>query len=58
MADGPKYMGMPIKIANPVELRDAVMNGDFIHRAAGMAFYKIGNKIFVVEADKPISVLR
>lgn len=57
MSNERSYLGFPLKIVSNAELRDAVMHGEFIHRGCGMAAYRIGDRIFIVEADKPISVV-
>lgn len=56
MTDEPSFCGIPIKIATPEQQRRAIEHGEFIHRAEGMAFYQIGNNVFIVEADKPVSL--
>ena len=56
MTERNTYLGIPLVIASPQELQHAVMHGEFIHRGAGMAGYLLDGKIYVVEADKPISL--
>jgi hypothetical protein len=51
---GRTFMGFPLKIASPWDLKWAVENGRLLHRGGGIAGYELYGKVYIVEADKPV----
>jgi hypothetical protein len=53
MTERGTYAGFSIRTSTVEEQRKAIMNGRFLHREAGMAFYEYQGNVYVVFADAP-----
>ena len=53
MTERDTYAGFSIRTSTVEEQRKAIMNGRFLHREAGMAFYEYQVNVYVVFADAP-----
>jgi hypothetical protein len=47
------FRGMPIHTATNAEMQAAIMWGKLVHREGGMAFYQLGQHVFIL-SDEPL----